>query len=109
MAQNKNIDLSMVNDKFTEEVLRDILCKVYNGKKVQLTNWKFGDEFTKGDNYLSIVYKGVIYGITDDEARQEVQVNFVVKSIPQNVGRKKTFRSADFFSNEIIFYTQVRI
>ncbi|XP_032680861.1 uncharacterized protein LOC116848656 isoform X2 [Odontomachus brunneus] len=108
MAQNKKVNLSsMVNHKFTEEVLKDILCKAYDGKKVQLTDWKFGDEFTKGDSYLSTVYKGVLYGITDDEARQEVQVNFVVKSIPQNVARKKTFRSSDFFSNEIIFYTQV--
>ncbi|XP_025162063.1 uncharacterized protein LOC105183226 isoform X2 [Harpegnathos saltator] len=43
----------------------------------------------------------------NDETRQEVQVNIVVKSIPQNVGRRKTFRSSDFFSNEIVFYTQV--
>lgn len=107
MAQNKKVDLSIVNDKFTEEILTNILCKVY-GKKVQLTDWKFGDGFTKGDNYLSTVNKGVLYGITDDEVRQEVQVNFVVKSIPQNVGRRNTFRSSDFFSNEIIFYTQVR-
>lgn len=108
MAQSKKADLSIVNDKFTEKVLTDILCKAY-GKKVQLTDWKFGDGFTKGDNYLSTVNKGVLYGITDDEASQEVQVNFFVKSIPQNVGRRKTFRSADFFSNEIIFYTQARI
>ncbi|XP_032680862.1 uncharacterized protein LOC116848657 [Odontomachus brunneus] len=108
MAQNKKVDLSsMVNHKFTQEVLTDILCKVYDGKKVQLTDWKFGDGFTKGDNYLSTVYKGVLYGITDDKAKQEIQVNFVVKFIPQNVARKKTFRSSDFFSNEIIFYTQV--
>ncbi|XP_032680852.1 uncharacterized protein LOC116848652 isoform X2 [Odontomachus brunneus] len=107
MAQNKNVDLSIVNDKFTEEVLKDILCKAYNGKKVQLTDWKFDNEFNKGDNYSSTMYKGILYGITDDETKQEVQVNFVVKPIPRNVGRRKTFRSAEFFSNEIIFYTQV--
>lgn len=109
MAQNKNDDLSIVSNKFTEEVLENILCKAYNGKKVQLISWKFGDGFAKGDNYLSNVYKGVLHGITDDETKQEIQVNFFIKSIPQNIGRRKTFRSADFFSNEIIFYTQVSI
>lgn len=109
MAQDKNPDLSVVNDKFTEKVLQEILCKANDGKKVQLTGWKFGDEFTKGDNYLSTVNKVVLYGITDDEAKQEVQLNFVVKSTPQNVGRRITFRSSDFFTNEINFYTQVRV
>ncbi|XP_014479489.1 PREDICTED: uncharacterized protein LOC106746879 [Dinoponera quadriceps] len=106
MAEKKNDDLSLVSDKFTEEVLTDILCKT-SGKKVQLTDWKFGEGFTKGDNYLSTVTKGTLYGVTDEEVKQEVQVNFVVKSIPKNVGRRITFRSADFFSNEIIFYTQI--
>ncbi|EFN66534.1 hypothetical protein EAG_11028 [Camponotus floridanus] len=108
MSQSKNrINLNEVSDKFTEELLTDILCKEYNGKKVQLTDWDFGEGFTKGDSYLSTVNKGKIYGIIDDDTQQHVQVNFVVKAIPKNIGRRKTFRSADFFRNEIIFYTQI--
>ncbi|XP_012229629.1 uncharacterized protein [Linepithema humile] len=107
MSQSKNcVDLSEVSDKFTKEVLTDVLCKAH-GKKVQLVDWDFGEGFAKGDSYLSTVTKGVVYGITDDDSKQHVQVNFVVKSIPKNVGRRKTFRSSDFFRNEIMFYTQI--
>ncbi|XP_011699913.1 PREDICTED: uncharacterized protein LOC105457132 [Wasmannia auropunctata] len=108
MSQTKNrVNLSDVSDKFTEEVLTDVLSKACNGKKVQLTDWNFGEGFAKGDSYLSTVNKGTLYGIVDGSPRQQVQVNFVVKSIPKNIGRRKTFRSRDFFSNEIIFYTKV--
>ncbi|XP_020292443.1 uncharacterized protein LOC109859025 isoform X2 [Pseudomyrmex gracilis] len=108
MSQDKNrVKLSEVSDKFTDETLTDILCKANNGIKVQLTDWSFGDGFTKGDNYLSTVNKGTIYGVVDGDPKQNVQVNFVVKSIPKNVGRRKTFKSAEFFRHEIAFYTQV--
>jgi len=110
MSQTKNrFNLSDVSDKFTEEVLAEVLCKIYDGKKVQLTDWDFGEGFAKGDSYLSTVNKGTVYGVIDGSPRQQVQVNFVVKSIPKNVGRRKTFRSKDFFRNEIIFYTKVRM
>lgn len=36
-----------------------------------------------------------------------VQIDTVIKSIPKNVGRRKTFRSDDFFRNEINFYKHV--
>jgi len=101
------VKLSDVSDKFTKDVLADVLSTAYNGKKVQLTDWNFGDGFAKGDSYLSTVNKGKLYGIVDDDPRQQVQVNFVVKSIPKNIGRRKTFRSRDFFANEIIFYTKI--
>lgn len=108
MSQTEDrVNLSDVSDKFTEEVLADVLRRACNGK-VQLTDWNFGEGFAKGDSYLSTVNKGKLYGIVDGNPRQQVQVNFVVKSIPKNVGRRKTFRSGEFFRNEIIFYTKVK-
>ncbi|KMQ87313.1 hypothetical protein RF55_13434 [Lasius niger] len=56
---------------------------------------------------MSTVNKGELYGIKDDDPQQHVQVNIVVKSIPKNIGRRKTFRSAVLFRNEIIFYTKI--
>lgn len=110
MNESKNrVNLSDVSDKFTEKVLADVLRKTCNGKKVRLTNWEFGEEFAKGDSYLSTVNKGKLHGVMDDSPWQQVRVSFVVKSIPKNVGRRKTFRSGEFFSNEIIFYTKVRV
>jgi len=102
------VNLSDVSDKFTEEVLADVLHRACNGK-VQLTDWKFGEGFAKGDSYMSTVNKGKLYGIMDGNLKQQVQVNFVVKSIPKNIGRRKTFRSSEFFRNEITFYTKVNI
>lgn len=110
MSQTEDyVKLSDVSDKFTKDVLADVLSTAYDGKKVQLTDWNFGEGFAKGDSYLSTVNKGKLYGIVDDDPSQQVQVNFVVKSIPKNIGRRKTFRSGDFFGNEIIFYTKVRM
>ncbi|XP_071634634.1 uncharacterized protein [Temnothorax longispinosus] len=103
----ERVNLSDVSDKFTEEVLVDVLSRAYNRKKVQLTDWNFGEGFAKGDSYLSIVNKGKLSGIVDGNSKQQVQVNIVVKSIPKNIGRRKTLRSGEFFGNEIIFYTKV--
>jgi len=109
MSHKNRFNLSDISDMFTEEVLAEVLCKMYNGKKVQLTDWNFGEGFAKGDSYMSTVNKGTLHGVMDGSPRQQVQVNVVVKSIPKNIGRSKTFRSKDFFANEIVFYTKVRI
>lgn len=109
MSQNKKcVTLSEVNNKFTEEVLISILSKTCNGKKVQLIDWSFNEGSAKGDNYLSNVYKGKVSGIIDDDPKQQMQANIVVKSMPKNPGTRKTLRCEDFFRNEIAFYTQVR-
>jgi len=107
MSENKKCaTLSEVNNKFTEEVLINILSKACNGKEVQLTDWSFNEGSAKGDNYLSNIYKGKVRGIIDGNP---TQVNIVVKSMPKNPGTRKTLRCVDFFSNEIAFYTQVRL
>ncbi|KAM0736764.1 hypothetical protein ACS0PU_006413 [Formica fusca] len=107
MSQNKKCtNLNEINNKFTEEVLTNILCKACK-KEVQLTNWNFNEGSAKGDNYLSNVYKGKLNGIINDNSRQHVQVNIIVKSMPKNPGTRKTLRCAEFFHNEIAFYTEV--
>lgn len=108
MSQTEDrVNLSDVSDKFTVEVLAEVLRRACDGRKVQLTDWTFGERFAKGDSYLSTVNKGKLHGIMDGDPGRQVQVNFIVKSIPKNVGRRKTFRSGEFFGNEIIFYTKV--
>ncbi|XP_018403101.1 PREDICTED: uncharacterized protein LOC108780029 [Cyphomyrmex costatus] len=103
----KCVTLNEVNNKFTEDVLINILSKICNGKEVQLTDWSFNEGSAKGDNYLSNVYKGKVNGIIDGDPKQHVQANIIVKSMPKNPGTRKTLRCADFFSNEIAFYTQI--
>ncbi|XP_034176256.1 uncharacterized protein LOC117602401 [Osmia lignaria lignaria] len=96
--------LKDVSSHFTEETLKNILCTVHNGTEVNVLSWNFGQASAKGDNYLSTVNKIKVNGIVDGK---EIQVSLVVKSLPQNIGRRNTYRSVDFFHNEIIFYTQV--
>lgn len=110
MSHNqKCINLSEINVKFTEEVLTSILSKGCDGKEVQLTDWDFDEGSAKGDNYLSNVYKGKVSGVIDGDSKRHVQVNIVVKSMPKNSSTRRTFRTADFFRNEIAFYTEVQL
>ncbi|XP_059611132.1 uncharacterized protein LOC132258046 [Phlebotomus argentipes] len=73
----------------------------------QLKEYEFVDGFEKkGDSYLSEVYRLRLSG--ENSTSGEIKcLNFVVKGMPRNIGRRKTFRSADFFRNEIIFYEQI--
>lgn len=38
---------------------------------------------------------------------ESIQLSMVVKSMPINIGRRKTFRSSDFFRNECNFYNKI--
>ncbi|CAL7944211.1 unnamed protein product [Xylocopa violacea] len=96
--------LKEVSDCFTEETLKNILNTVHNGKEINVLSWNFGEANAKGDNYLSTVNKIKVTGTIDG---RQVEVNIVVKSLPKNVGRRKTYRSSEFFQNEIAFYTKV--
>lgn len=96
--------LKGVSDYFTEQSLQDILCMLRNGKNAEILSWDFGEASAKGDSYLSTVNKIKITGIVD--GKQE-QASIVVKSLPKNIGRRRTYRSEEFFRNEIIFYTKI--
>ncbi|KAK0169081.1 hypothetical protein PV327_002827 [Microctonus hyperodae] len=96
--------LTIVSKLFTEEILKDVLTNETGSKKVSVTGWSFGDASAKGDSYLSTVDRIIIEGISDEKP---VTVKVVVKSLPRNLGRRKTYRSTDFFYNEIIFYSKI--
>ncbi|XP_058821969.1 uncharacterized protein LOC131683732 [Topomyia yanbarensis] len=102
-----SIELENVSPMFNEAMLNDII-RDYGGHN--FTSWHFEDsDFGKGDSYLSEVYR---LRVVDDTTRKAdgdkpLEVKLVVKTIPKNVGRRLTFRSADFFRNEINFYNIV--
>ena len=98
--------LTEISVHFTEETLKHILRVVNNGKEVNVLSWDFDGTSSKGDNYLSTIYKIKVIGTVDGK---EIEVGSVIKSLPKNIGRRKTYRSAEFFSNEIMFYTKVKI
>ncbi|XP_058447564.1 uncharacterized protein LOC131427966 [Malaya genurostris] len=104
MASQK---LNNVSPMFNEAILNDII-RDYGGHN--FTSWHFeNSEFGKGDSYLSEVYRLRVVDETTREAEGDkpLEVKLVVKTIPKNVARRLTFRSADFFRNEINFYNIV--
>ncbi|XP_076649297.1 uncharacterized protein LOC143357031 [Halictus rubicundus] len=96
--------LKDVSENFTEEKLQEILLNVHNGQKAEVIDWYFDEANAKGDSYLSTVNRVKIIGNVDGK---KVEVRLVVKSLPQNIGRRNTYRSVEFFRNEILMYTKV--
>ncbi|XP_013112262.2 uncharacterized protein LOC106090573 [Stomoxys calcitrans] len=97
------MSLSDISSKFTEAVLEDIIKKAGGTK---YTSHKFGKGFKKGDSYLSRVFRLCVYGINEDSG-SNIEVNLICKGMPDNMARRKVFRSADFFRNEINFYNKI--
>ncbi|KAH8275950.1 hypothetical protein KR018_001900 [Drosophila ironensis] len=94
-----------ISAKFSEATLDEIIRKAGGTKH---TSYKFGPSGKKGDAYLSRVFRITIYGVKEsDQGEQELQVNVIVKAMPDNLHRRRLFRSVVFFRNEIHFYTKV--
>ena len=103
MDKNQEL-LSGVSKFFTEDTLTEILKKSTGVNDVKVTGWSFMPPAAKGDSYLSQVDRATIYGNVNGK---ETEVKLVIKSLPKNIGRRKTYRSTDFFYNEITFYQEV--
>lgn len=102
-------DLSLlagVSKFFTENTLKQIAAKQFNEsvEDIEILSWEFGDASNKGDSYLSTVDRVTVGCKVKNQVKE---VKLVVKSLPNNKGRRKTYRSADFFRNEITFYSEV--
>ncbi|XP_055840577.1 uncharacterized protein LOC129908231 isoform X2 [Episyrphus balteatus] len=97
------MSLSEISKFFTEKSLDEIIIKAGGTKH---TSFKFGKGFKKGDSYLSKVFRLCVYG-EHETLKTKQEINLIIKSMPDNLARRKLFRSADFFRNEIYYYTKV--
>ncbi|XP_014087647.1 uncharacterized protein [Bactrocera oleae] len=97
------MSLSEISNKFTENTLDEIIQKAGGTKH---TSYKFGEGFKKGDSYLSRVYRLTVFGVNETNG-STLEVHLICKGMPDNIARRKVFHSADFFRNEINFYTKV--
>lgn len=98
----ESLQLENISPKFDSATLDGIL-KEFGGNKC--TSWHFEDSgLGKGDCYLSEVFRLRAVDGTSCKDGKPLEVKLVVKTIPKNVARRKTFRSADFFRNEVNFY-----
>ncbi|OXU17970.1 hypothetical protein TSAR_008842 [Trichomalopsis sarcophagae] len=107
MEIHKDFDLlKKVSAYFDENTLRKIVAeeKSINKSDIEILSWNFEKISGKGDNYLSVVDRLFI----KSRAQQKtLETRIIVKSMPENVFRRKLLRSAEYFRNEIIFYTEI--
>jgi len=96
-----------ISAKFSEATLDEI---IRNAGGTRHTSYKFGPSGKKGDAYLSRVFRITVFGVRDSEQgkdEEELKVGVIVKAMPDNLHRRRLFRSVIFFRNEINFYTKV--
>lgn len=104
MGGTENEKLSLIS-KILDTDFMDEKLTAWFGRPVKYTDYEHLGETGKGDSYLSDMFRLKIYGKTEDDEKLCVQV--VLKTIPKNIARRKTFRSSEFFANEINFYAHV--
>lgn len=101
-----------VSKYFNKETLKNIVAKEksVDPETVEILGWDFGSACAKGDSQLSVVHRVKVKSkISKQSKNEEIETNYVIKSIPKNAARKKMFRSDEFFYNEITFYNEVVI
>ncbi|XP_014366109.2 uncharacterized protein LOC106716940 [Papilio machaon] len=96
--------LTQVSPALTEDKINSALSDWFR-ESVVFTRWEYVGEIGKGDSYLSEVRKIRIHGVNHYGVDRNIQV--ILKTIPRNICRRLTFRSDQFFKNEIAFYTKV--
>jgi hypothetical protein len=99
----------IISPKFTEKVLRDIVTTKSGLSDVQVKKIDMGTASKKGDSYLSDICRFNLEATGKNKKSQEetVSIPVIVKFLLKNLGRRKTYRSAEFFKNEAIFYEKV--
>ncbi|KAG7211358.1 hypothetical protein KM043_010648 [Ampulex compressa] len=105
MAGDKSqTDLNAISNEFTEETINNVFSKITKAKDVKVVKWDCASVGGTGDSYMANTFKIKINGVADGKS---VETRVFIKAISKNVGRRKTYRSAEFFYNEIMFYTKV--
>ncbi|EDW72132.1 uncharacterized protein Dwil_GK10325 [Drosophila willistoni] len=92
-----------ISAKFTSATLDEI---IRNAGGTKHTSYTWGEGGKKGDSYLSKVFRMCVYGVKEPENTTLV-ANVIIKAMPDNLHRRRLFRSTDFFRNEINFYQKV--
>ncbi|XP_030040535.2 uncharacterized protein LOC115455887 [Manduca sexta] len=93
-----------VSPALTNEMLSEALSDWFK-KTVIFTDWEYVSDTGKGDSYLSELIRIKIHGKNADNVAKHVQV--ILKNIPKSKSRRLTFKSHEFFKNEINFYEKV--
>lgn len=94
--------LSTISPKFTEKTVLEILLKLHPNS--ELTSYTVTPCGTRGTSYQSELFRLQIQAKLLD---QKVTINAFVKALPRNLARRLTFRSPDFYAQEIEFLDKI--
>ncbi|GBP54760.1 hypothetical protein EVAR_90044_1 [Eumeta japonica] len=104
MAEENFLTLTHISPELSNANLTRALSDWFK-KEMEFTHWEYVGDTAKGDSYLSELIRIKIHG--KDKNGETCFVQVVLKSIPKSVSRRLTFRSDEFFRNEINFYNYV--
>ncbi|PSN55206.1 hypothetical protein C0J52_00622 [Blattella germanica] len=100
MAAGDKDALRQISPKFTEETVLNILKRATGNDNVKLVKYEMAESNTRGgDSYLSSLFRLKIEGTANGKTHV---VPVIIKALPKNIGRRKTFRSTEFFENEVL-------
>ncbi|KOB70161.1 putative Juvenile hormone-inducible protein, partial [Operophtera brumata] len=95
--------LSHVSPLLTDERVGEALSNWFK-QPVTFTHWEYISETGKGDSYLSQLIRIKIHG---EAGTGPTHLQVILKNIPKSLSRRLTYRSDEFFKNEINFYEKV--
>ncbi|KAK7869898.1 hypothetical protein R5R35_013696 [Gryllus longicercus] len=101
----ENILLSDISSKLTSDSLKEFLREEF-GPDAEFVQYKILTGASKGESYLSTVYRIEVEGKSSRDEKKLV-LHLIVKCLPASAARRKTFRSLEFFRNEVAFYNKV--
>jgi hypothetical protein len=100
----------IISPKFTDRVVLEIVAKKSELSDVIVETIQIGESSTKkGDSYLGQICRLTINASEKNKTghQEQVSIPVIAKFLPKNLARRKTYRSAVFFENEVIFYEKV--
>ncbi|XP_069681835.1 uncharacterized protein [Periplaneta americana] len=104
MCENREA-LLQISQKFTEDTLKCILKRASGSDSIELVDYEVtGSSIRGGDSFLSTLSRIRVEGKINNTPHT---LALIVKGLPANIGRRKTFRSTQFFRNEVVFYNKV--
>ncbi|XP_059486393.1 uncharacterized protein LOC132203001 isoform X1 [Neocloeon triangulifer] len=104
MASRPPASLQIISPLFTEEILLKIIRVAVKDETASIKAFSVSYATAPGEGYLGIVYRIIADAQTGGAT---TRVSFIVKGLPQNLARRKTWKIPSFFKNEVLFYSHV--
>jgi hypothetical protein len=104
MSSRPEASLQVISPLFTEALLEKIVRTAVHNEAASVQSHTVTYATAPGEGYLGIVYRVRAEVLSGGSVRQ---LSFIVKGMPVNMARRKTWKIPSFFRNEVLFYSHV--